>query len=131
MDPSVRDLWENLNCVIMVRRQTLLGAGKTRVQTSYYLSSLKEVSAAGLLGYIRGHRSIENRCHWVLDAIYREDHNQTRDRNSAANHSTLRRMALNAHNRMPLEGKKRKSLPKREMRANKDSAYLEQLLSLV
>ncbi len=35
------------------------------------------------------------------DAIYREDHNQTRDRNSAANHSILRRMALNAHNRMP------------------------------
>ena len=131
MDPSVRDLWEDLNCVIMLRRHTLLGAGKTRVQTSYYLSSLKEVSAAGLLGYIRGHWSIENRCHWVLDAIYREDHNQTRDRNSAANHSTLRRMALNAHNRMPLEGKKRKSLPKREMRANKDSAYLEQLLSLV
>ena len=33
MDPSVRDLWGNLNCVIMVRRQTHLGAGKTRVQT--------------------------------------------------------------------------------------------------
>jgi hypothetical protein len=69
----------------------------------------------------------------VLDAIYREDHNQTRDRNSAANHSILRRMALNAHNRMPGTGtgKRRNSLPKREMRAALNPAYLEQLLSLV
>ena len=73
-----------------------------------------------MLAYIRGHWAIENRCHWVLDAIYREDHNQTRDRNSAANHSILRRMALNAHNRMPGTGKSRNSLPKREMRAALD-----------
>lgn len=69
--------------------------------------------------------------HWVLDAIYREGHNQTRDRNAAANLATLRRMALNAHNRMPFEGNKQKSLPKRELRAAQDAAYLEQLLSLM
>ena len=73
-----------------------------------------------MLAYIRGHWGIEIRCHWMLDTIYREDHNQTRDRHSAANHSILRRMALNAHNRMPFEGKKRKSLPKRELRATHD-----------
>jgi hypothetical protein len=39
----------------------------------------------------------------------------------ASNHSILRRMALNAHNRMP----------KREVRAALDPAYLELLLSLV
>lgn len=131
MDPEVRSEWKNLSCVIMVHRHTLLGAGKTRSETSYYMSSLKGVNAPELLASIRNHWGIENRCHWVLDAIYREDHNQTRDRNSAANHSILRRMALNAHNRMPFEGKKRKSLPKRELRAAHDTAYLEQLLSLV
>ena len=131
MDPEVRGEWKNLSCVIMVHRRTLLGAGKTRSETSYYMSSLKDVKAPDLLTYIRNHWGIENRCHWVLDAIYREDHNQTRDRNSAANHSILRRMALNAHNRMPYEGKRRKSLPKRELRATHDTGYLEQLLSLV
>jgi predicted transposase YbfD/YdcC len=131
MAPEVRNEWKNLSCVIMVHRQTLLGAGKTRSETCYYMSSLKGVKAPELLAYIRNHWGIENRCHWVLDAIYREDHNQTRDRNSAANHSILRRMALNAHNRMPFEGKKRKSLPKRELRAAHDTPYLEQLLSLV
>ena len=131
MDPEVRGEWKNLSCVIMVHRRTLLGAGKTRSETSYHMSSLKDVKAPDMLTYTRNHWGIENRCHWVLDAIYREDHNQTRDRNSAANQSILRRMALNAHNRMPHEGKKRKSLPKRELRATHDTEYLEQLLSLV
>lgn len=131
MDPAIRGEWKGLSSLIMVHRHTLLGAGKTRSETSYYMSSLKDVRAPAMLGYVRGHWAIENSCHWVLDAIYREDHNQTRDRNSAANHSILRRMALNAHNRMPFEGKKRKSLPKRELRATHDSDYLEQLLSLM
>lgn len=131
MDPATLNDWKGLACVIMVHRDTLLGAGKTRSETSYYMSSLQNARASDLLGYIRGHWGIENRCHWVLDAIYREDHNQTRDRHSAANHSILRRMALNAHNRMSFEGKKRKSLPKRELRAAHDPSYLEQLLSLM
>jgi predicted transposase YbfD/YdcC len=131
MDPTIRAEWKGLACVIMVHRHTVVGAGKIRSETCYYMSSLEETRAAELLSYIRGHWGIENRCHWVLDAIYREDYNQTRDRNSAANHSILRRMALNAHNRMPATGKRRNSLPKREMRAALNPAYLEQLLSLV
>jgi hypothetical protein len=43
----------------------------------------------------------------------------------------LRRMALNTLNRMPGNGKRRYSLPKREMRAALDPAYLKLLLSLV
>lgn len=131
MDPTIREEWKGLTCVIMVHRHTVVGAGKIRSETSYHMSSLQDVRAAEMLAYIRAHWDIENRCHWVLDAIYREDHNQTRDRTSAANHSTLRRMALNAHNRMADTGKRRNSLPKREMRAALDPAYLEQLLSLV
>lgn len=131
MDKTVRAEWEGLACVIMVYRHTVLGAGVTRSETSYYMSSLKDVRAKGMLGYIRGHWRIENSCHWVLDAIYREDHNQTRDRNAAANQSVMRRMALNAHNLMPYEGKKRKSLPKRELRAASQTDYLEKFLSLM
>ena len=131
MAPTIRGDWKNLNCLIMVHRHTLLGAGKTRSETSYYMSSLNDVRAPEMRAYIQGHLGIENRCHWVLDTTYREDHNQTRDRHSAANQTILRRMALNAHNSMPFEGKKRKSLPKRELRATHDPAYLEQLLSLV
>ena len=131
MDAEIRADWKDVRSIVMVHRHTLLGAGKTRSETSYYISSLGDMRAEAMLAYIRGHWSIENRCHWVLDAIYREDHNQTRDRNAAANLGTLRRMSLNAHNRMPAEGKKPKSLPKRELRAAQDEAYLEKLLSLM
>jgi predicted transposase YbfD/YdcC len=131
MDAEIRAEWKDIRSVVMVHRHTLLGAGKTRSETSYYISSLGDTRAEAMLAYIRAHWSIENRCHWVLDAIYREDHNQTRDRNAAANLGTLRRMSLNAHNRMPAEGKKPKSLPKRELRAAQDEAYLEKLLSLM
>lgn len=130
MAEEIREEWKGLASIVMVHRHTLLGRGKTRSETSYYISSLKDAKAAELLGYIRGHWGIENRCHWVLDAIYREDHNQTRDRTAASNQATLRRMALNAHNRMPFEGKRPKSLPKRELRALTDKTYLEKLLSL-
>ena len=131
MDADLRGEWHGLGSVVMVHRHTLVGGGKTRSESSYYISSLQDIRAAEMLGYIRGHWGIENRCHWVLDAIYREDHNQTRDRQAAANQATLRRIALNAHNRMPYEGKRPKSLPKRELRALTDKSYLEKLLSLM
>ncbi len=66
----------------------------------------------------------------MLDVIYREDHNQTRDRTSAANQAIFRRMALNAHNRISDSGKKRKSLLN-ENGAHHHTAYFERLLSLV
>jgi predicted transposase YbfD/YdcC len=131
MDATVRAEWKNIASVVMVHRHTLLGAGKTRSETSYYISSLADTRAAEMLGYIRGHWGIENSCHWVLDAICREDHSQVRDRTAASNFGTLRRMALNTHNLAVAGEKKRKSLPKRELRAAQDEAYLEKLLSLV
>lgn len=65
MAPTIRDDWRNLSSLIMVHRHTLLGAGKTRGETNYYMSSLEDVRASELPGYIRSHWSIENRCHWV------------------------------------------------------------------
>lgn len=131
MDQTIREQWKALSCVIMVHRHTLLAGGKTRSETCYYMSSLKGVQAPELLAYIRAHWGIENCCHWVLDAIYREDHNQTRHRVAAKNLATLRRIALNTHNLIQPESPKHKSLPKRELRAAQDRAYLEKLLSLM
>lgn len=42
--------------------------------------------------------AIDNCCYWVMDAIYREDHNPTRDRAAARNLAPLLRIALNTHN---------------------------------
>ena len=43
----------------------------------------------------RGHWSIENGLHWILDVAFREDHNRTRTDHSAQNFAVLRHIALN------------------------------------
>ena len=131
MDGKIRGAWKGLANVIMVHRKALLSSGKHREDISYYMSSLQDGTAEDLLHYTRGHWSIENSWHWVLYAIYREGHNQTRERKAASNLSTLCRMALNACNKLVSSEKKKKSLPKRELRALKYEDYLERLLSLV
>jgi hypothetical protein len=111
MDPAIRDRMEGTSPASSWCTATRWWE-RARPQRNLLLHEQPQRrSRRKLLAYIRGHWDIENRCHWVLDAIYREDHNQTRDRNSAANHSILRRMALNAHNRMPYEGKRRNKPP--------------------
>ncbi len=83
--------------------------------------------------YIRSHWRIENSCHWVLDTLFREDHNQTGKRNAAKNLGTLRRMALNALKEATDHSKRKRpsSLTKKQLRAAHDESYLEEILSLV
>ncbi len=133
MESSIRDAWKGLNCVVMVTRHSDLGEGKTRSETSYYMSSLEGVRAAQMQCYIRGHWGIENSCHWVLDTLFREDHNQTRAKNAAKNLSTLRRIALNALKQASDDStrKRPKSLTKKQLQAAHDDAYLEEVLSLM
>jgi hypothetical protein len=72
-------------------------------------------------------------CHWVLDTLFREDHNQTRHKTGAKNQSTMRRIAHNTLKKAPdpHHRKRPSSLPKKQLRAAHDEAYLEKCLSLV
>jgi predicted transposase YbfD/YdcC len=133
MDAKIRSAWQALACIVLVQRQVLLKSGKWRTEVHYYISSLEGVKAKKMQKYIRSHWQIENSCHWVLDTLFREDHNQTGKRNAAKNLSTLRRIALNALKRATDHSKRKRpsSLPKKQLRAAQDEAYLEEVLSLV
>jgi len=133
MDPNIRAAWKNLECIILVQREVLEASGKQRIETHYYMSSLKKVNAKKMQKYIRSHWRIENSCHWVLDTLFREDHNQTGKRNAAKNLSTLRRIALNALKRAIDHSTRKRpsSLTKKQLRAAQDEDYLEEVLSLV
>lgn len=61
MDAEIRAEWKDIRSVVMVHRHTLPGAGKTRSETSYYISSLGDTRAEVMLAYLRGDWSIENR----------------------------------------------------------------------
>jgi predicted transposase YbfD/YdcC len=133
MDPKIRAAWKNLKSIILVQREVTDNNGKQRTETHYYMSSLKRVKAKKMQKYIRSHWGIENSCHWVLDTLFREDHNQTGKRNAAKNLSTLRRIALNALKKATDHSRRKRpsSLTKKQLRAAQDEDYLEEVLSLV
>lgn len=86
--------WSGLQAVGKVRREVQRSNdGPPTVEEHYFLCSFgTDVKRFAQL--VRGHWSIENRCHWVLDVTFREDHCQVRDRNAAHNLSILRELVM-------------------------------------
>lgn len=119
--------WEGLQSVVRVRRWTHRGgqqSGELALETHYYLSSLP-ADAARLAQIIRGHWSVENSCHHVLDVTFQEDHCQVRDANAAQSLSILREIALRALKTHPSRG----SLRAKRKRAALDPFYRTQLIA--
>jgi predicted transposase YbfD/YdcC len=84
--------WANLRGIGVVQTEREIG-GVVQSETRYYLSSVGSV--AEFKEAARGHWSIENGLHWVLDIAFREDLNRTRTDHSAHNFAILRHIALN------------------------------------
>jgi predicted transposase YbfD/YdcC len=123
MDTEIRGKWQNLSSLIHVETlSTQLDSDEVR----HYISSL-DGPASAFQSHIRQHWSIENSCHWVLDTVFREDHNQTYIGNAAKNLGTLRRIVLNL---LKIDPSNTRSLPKKRRRAMLDLTYRELLLSL-
>src|SRR5690606_22603863 len=87
--------WAGLNSIIEVTSErTDLKTGETSLETRYYISSLV-TSAKEFLQVVRGHWEVENKLHWVLDVVFREDDCRSRTGFGAENFSMLRQFALN------------------------------------
>lgn len=87
-----KEQWQDLNSVgMVVATRDINGVETTAVR--YYLSSL-EVCAMTLARAVRGHWSVENSCHWVLDVVFREDDSRVRTGYAAENLGLVRRLAL-------------------------------------
>jgi predicted transposase YbfD/YdcC len=116
--------WVGVLTLVMVTRVVwcqATGVGSTEV--SYFLSSLRP-NARRIGSAIRGHWSIENGLHWVLDVVFREDARRVYDRTAAENVAFLNRLALSL-----LRGDTGKSSMKvKRKRAGWSIPYLTQLL---
>ena len=58
--------------------------GKEAVEVRYDLSSLA-VDVKRFARAVRGHGSLENRCHWSLDLTFREDESRIRNQHLREN----------------------------------------------
>ena len=85
--------WEGLTSVGVVEARRTVG-GKESVERRYYLSSLKN-DVTKFARAVRGHWSVENQLHWVLDVVFAEDQHRARSGYAAENLALTRRMALN------------------------------------
>ena len=117
-------LWVGVVSLVMVTRVVWESATEgPSTEVRYFLSSLPPV-ARRLGSAIRGHWSIENGLHWVLDVVFREDARRVYDRTTAENVAFMNRLALSL-----LRGDPRKSsLKVKRKRAGWSISYLMQLL---
>jgi len=117
-------LWLGVLSIVMVTRVVWCEAtGVESIEVSYFLSSLPP-NARRIGSAIRGHWSIENSLHWVLDVVFREDARRVYDRTTAENVAFLNRLAVSL-----LRGDTGKSsLKVKRKRAGWSVLYLMQLL---
>lgn len=78
------------------REITHLKKGKTTVETVYGVTSqsVDKASPKKILQQNRGHWSIENKIHWVLDVTFDEDRSQIRNLNGPMVMTCLKRFAI-------------------------------------
>ena len=117
-------LWVGVAALVMVIRVvTCKTTGQITHEVSYYISSLKP-NARTIGNAIRGHWSIENGLHWVLDVVFKEDAKRLYERQAAENMAFLNRLALSLLRGDPTRG----SLKVKRKRAGWSVSYLMQLL---
>jgi predicted transposase YbfD/YdcC len=84
--------WKNLRTLGMVFSERQVGDAEASCETRFYLSSLK-LNVKKFAEAVRGHWSIENNLHWVLDVSFDEDANRSRTDHGPVNLALMRRIA--------------------------------------
>jgi len=96
--------WKDLSAIIRYRCERTVGE-QTSVTDRYYISSMV-ADAKTFAGLIRGHWSIENRLHWSLDVLFREDASQVKKGRAPLNLNILRKIALSLLRKAPVSQKR-------------------------
>jgi predicted transposase YbfD/YdcC len=120
-----RSRWESLRSVGIVESVRDI-KGPSQTERRYFLSSLP-LDAPRFARAVRGHWSVENQLHWVLDVQFGEDQSRVRTGFAAENLATLRRLALNLLKR---ETTKKRGIKGKQKNAGWNHAYLLRLLGV-
>jgi len=121
-----RNQWEGLRSVGLVESVREIN-GQRSVERRYYLSSLS-ADIQRFAKAVRGHWSIENQLHWVLDVVFGEDQARARTEHATENLAAMRRLAVNLLRKDKLC---KRSIKGKLMRAAIDPDYLRHLLTIL
>lgn len=89
------ELWPGLKAIAAVERVREVIGKESSVERHYYILSDGKCDAQRAAAIIRGHWSIENGLHYVLDVSFNEDASRVRKGHGAENLSRLRRLSAN------------------------------------
>lgn len=112
-------------CLIRVAATTERGA-RTATETRYHIASAC-LTAERAAQAVRGHWGIENRLHWLLDVVFREDQSRLRKGHGARNMAVVRHFALN----LVRAANDKRSIKLRRKLAAWSPGYLNNLLSAI
>jgi predicted transposase YbfD/YdcC len=121
--------WPGLKSVAVVEATRDVPAIGRSTERRYYISSVAGADARFIAQAIRGHWSIENGLHHVLDVSFHEDDSRIRKDNGAQNMSRLRRIALNLLKEKGPRFSKRASIRGRRKIAGWDHQFLLNLIA--
>ena len=107
---SQKEDWSGIKSIAMTKN-TITKDDAVTTEVRYFISSLP-LNVEEMAWAIRGHWMVKS-YHWHLDVTFREDANQTIEKNSAFNLNIMKKMALNTLklidvgvNRISLRGKR-------------------------
>jgi predicted transposase YbfD/YdcC len=119
--PSAKE-WAGLKSVgLCVRERTI--KEKTTREEVYYAMSL-ELDAKLFSEVIREHWQVENKLHWIVDVVFREDKQRYKNKTTAQNLSCVRKTAFNILKKDP----RKTSMKSKRLRAASNVNYREEVL---
>jgi predicted transposase YbfD/YdcC len=109
--------------VVKVSSRTEL-KDRGRFDTRYFISSA-DLTAQAAAQAVRGHWGIENRLHWVLDVVFKEDQSRLRTGHGAKNMAVVRHFAIN----LVRQANDKKTIKLRRKLAGWATEYLASILN--
>ena len=98
-----KENWENISMIGMTRNYREIN-NEVSIQEKYYISDLK-LFGQEFAKVVRGHWSIENNLHWILDVHFREDWSLCKEENALKNLATIRKICYNLTKLDPFNSK--------------------------
>jgi predicted transposase YbfD/YdcC len=94
-------------------------SGEVNKEVRYFISSLGDTDNEQFAKYIQAHWSVENKLHWTLDVVFKEDETKKRKANGIVNYNILTKVVLQGMTRY-----REKNLDKGRRKSYKDIQFL-------